>query len=149
MDRARGHLRDENAPNKAIFLGSVCVLQADPLPPLPPHYWRGLMEPHSRHLNRRAGYWDCCCSCFPPGLTLIFSIDCGVFELRSRQLLLCLAAYFAYQITRLSRLILDGALIAPLVWGYWGPVLNGYGLRAFHQYGHVPELDLYFASGRC
>jgi branched-chain amino acid transport system permease protein len=71
------------------------------------------------------------------GLTLIFSMM-GVLNFAHTSFYM-LGAYFAYSIS--SELGFWPALfIAPLVVGILGALVERYGLRAVHKYGHVSEL---------
>ncbi|MBL8486780.1 MAG: branched-chain amino acid ABC transporter permease [Rhodocyclaceae bacterium] len=71
------------------------------------------------------------------GLTLIFSMM-GVLNFAHASFYM-LGAYFAYQI---STYLGFGAalLVAPLVVGALGAVVERYGLRKAHRFGHVAEL---------
>ncbi|MEX2520310.1 MAG: branched-chain amino acid ABC transporter permease [Paracoccaceae bacterium] len=75
------------------------------------------------------------------GLTLIFSMM-GVLNFAHASFYM-LGAYFAYQISR-SIGFWPGLLIAPLVVGVLGALVERYGLRRVHKYGHVPELIFTF-----
>lgn len=75
------------------------------------------------------------------GLTLIFSMM-GVLNFAHASFYM-LGAYFAYQIS-LSMGFWMGLLVAPLVVGVMGALVERYGLRRVHQYGHVPELIFTF-----
>lgn len=71
------------------------------------------------------------------GLTLIFSMM-GVLNFAHASFYM-LGAYFAYTIS--SALGFWPALfVAPLLVGVIGALVERYGLRAVHKYGHVPEL---------
>jgi branched-chain amino acid transport system permease protein len=71
------------------------------------------------------------------GLTLIFSMM-GVLNFAHASFYM-LGAYFAYTIS--SALGFWPALfLAPLLVGMIGALVERYGLRAVHKYGHVPEL---------
>jgi branched-chain amino acid transport system permease protein len=71
------------------------------------------------------------------GLTLIFSMM-GVLNFAHASFYM-LGAYFAYTIS--SALGFWPALfLAPLLVGVIGALVERYGLRAVHKYGHVPEL---------
>jgi branched-chain amino acid transport system permease protein len=71
------------------------------------------------------------------GLTLIFSMM-GVLNFAHASFYM-LGAYFAYAIS--SALGFWPALfVAPLVVGLIGAVVERYGLRSVHKYGHIPEL---------
>jgi branched-chain amino acid transport system permease protein len=79
------------------------------------------------------------------GLTLIFSMM-GVLNFAHASFYM-LGAYFAYQITQwLTGTVGAEAgfwialVIAPLLVGALGAVVERYGLRKVHKYGHVPEL---------
>ncbi|MFD2855910.1 branched-chain amino acid ABC transporter permease [Seohaeicola zhoushanensis] len=75
------------------------------------------------------------------GLTLIFSMM-GVLNFAHASFYM-LGAYFAYQIS-LYVGFWPGLLIAPLIVGVLGALVERYGLRRVHQYGHVPELIFTF-----
>ena len=71
------------------------------------------------------------------GLTLIFSMM-GVLNFAHASFYM-LGAYFAYAIS--AQLGFWPALfIAPLIVGVIGALVERYGLRTVHKYGHVPEL---------
>jgi branched-chain amino acid transport system permease protein len=71
------------------------------------------------------------------GLTLIFSMM-GVLNFAHASFYM-LGAYFAYAIS--ARIGYWPALvIAPLLVGMAGAMLERYGLRLVHRYGHIPEL---------
>lgn len=75
------------------------------------------------------------------GLTLIFSMM-GVLNFAHASFYM-LGAYFAYQISTYLGFWM-GLLIAPLLVGVLGALVERYGLRRVHQYGHVPELIFTF-----
>ena len=75
------------------------------------------------------------------GLTLIFSMM-GVLNFAHASFYM-LGAYFAYQVSLYLGFWM-GLLIAPLVVGLLGAMIERYGLRRVHQYGHVPELIFTF-----
>ena len=75
------------------------------------------------------------------GLTLIFSMM-GVLNFAHASFYM-LGAYFAYQISQGLGFWM-GLLIAPLIVGVMGALVERYGLRRVHQYGHVPELIFTF-----
>jgi branched-chain amino acid transport system permease protein len=75
------------------------------------------------------------------GLTLIFSMM-GVLNFAHASFYM-LGAYFAYSIS-LAIGFWMGLLIAPLIVGVMGALVERYGLRRVHQYGHVPELIFTF-----
>ncbi|MBD0864684.1 MAG: branched-chain amino acid ABC transporter permease [Rhodobacteraceae bacterium] len=75
------------------------------------------------------------------GLTLIFSMM-GVLNFAHASFYM-LGAYFAYQISTYFG-FWSGLLIAPLIVGVGGALVERYGLRRVHQYGHVPELIFTF-----
>ncbi|MDK3018261.1 branched-chain amino acid ABC transporter permease [Pseudodonghicola flavimaris] len=75
------------------------------------------------------------------GLTLIFSMM-GVLNFAHASFYM-LGAYFAYQISMFLGFWM-GLLIAPIVVGVLGALVERYGLRRVHQYGHVPELIFTF-----
>jgi len=71
------------------------------------------------------------------GLTLIFSMM-GVLNFAHASFYM-LGAYFAYAIsTEIG--FWPALFIAPLIVGLFGALVERYGLRAVHKYGHVPEL---------
>ncbi|MFZ6772519.1 branched-chain amino acid ABC transporter permease [Undibacterium sp. SXout7W] len=71
------------------------------------------------------------------GLTLIFSMM-GVLNFAHASFYM-LGAYFAYAIS--SKIGFWPALIfAPLLVGLLGALIERYGLRSVHKYGHIPEL---------
>ncbi|MDB5839096.1 MAG: branched-chain amino acid transporter permease [Herminiimonas sp.] len=71
------------------------------------------------------------------GLTLIFSMM-GVLNFAHTSFYM-LGAYFAYAIsTKIG--FWPALVIAPLVVGVVGAVVERYGLRSVHKYGHIPEL---------
>lgn len=75
------------------------------------------------------------------GLTLIFSMM-GVLNFAHASFYM-LGAYFAYTISTYTGFWM-GLLIAPLLVGVLGALVERYGLRRVHQYGHVPELIFTF-----
>ena len=75
------------------------------------------------------------------GLTLIFSMM-GVLNL-SHAAFYMLGAYFAYQISLVTGFWV-GLIVAPLLVTILGALVERYGLRRVHQYGHVPELIFTF-----
>ena len=75
------------------------------------------------------------------GLTLIFSMM-GVLNFAHASFYM-LGAYFAYQISTYVG-FWPGLIIAPLIVGVVGALVERYGLRRVHQYGHVPELIFTF-----
>jgi branched-chain amino acid transport system permease protein len=75
------------------------------------------------------------------GLTLIFSMM-GVLNFAHASFYM-LGAYFAYQISIYLGFWM-GLLIAPPLVGVMGALVERYGLRRVHQYGHVPELIFTF-----
>src|SRR2546423_3009861 len=71
------------------------------------------------------------------GLTLIFSMM-GILNFAHASFYM-LGAYFAYQIS--SKIGFWPALvIAPVLVGILGAVIERYGIRKAHRYGHVAEL---------
>ncbi|HJV50228.1 MAG TPA: branched-chain amino acid ABC transporter permease, partial [Noviherbaspirillum sp.] len=71
------------------------------------------------------------------GLTLIFSMM-GVLNFAHASFYM-LGAYFAYAIsTKLG--FWPALFLAPLAVGALGAVVERYGLRSVHKYGHIPEL---------
>ncbi|MDQ2091854.1 branched-chain amino acid ABC transporter permease [Marimonas arenosa] len=75
------------------------------------------------------------------GLTLIFSMM-GVLNFAHASFYM-LGAYFAYQISLFSGFWL-GLIVAPIAVGVIGALIERYGLRRVHKYGHVPELIFTF-----
>jgi len=75
------------------------------------------------------------------GLTLIFSMM-GVLNL-AHSAFYMLGAYFAYQISLLTGFWV-GLIVAPIIVTVLGALVERYGLRQVHQYGHVPELIFTF-----
>ena len=75
------------------------------------------------------------------GLTLIFSMM-GVLNFAHASFYM-LGAYFAYQISTYVG-FWPGLLLAPLIVGVAGALVERYGLRRVHKYGHVPELIFTF-----
>ncbi len=71
------------------------------------------------------------------GLTLIFSMM-GVLNFAHASFYM-LGAYFAYQISSFIG-FWAGLIIAPIVAGILGALIERYGLRTVHKYGHVAEL---------
>lgn len=71
------------------------------------------------------------------GLTLIFSMM-GVLNFAHASFYM-LGAYFGYQITTLVS-FWPALIIAPLIVGVLGAIVERYGLRTVHKYGHVAEL---------
>lgn len=71
------------------------------------------------------------------GLTLIFGMM-GVLNFAHASFYM-LGAYFAYQIS-LAAGFWSGLVIAPLMVGAVGAVVERFGLRHMHRYGHVAEL---------
>lgn len=75
------------------------------------------------------------------GLTLIFSMM-GVLNFAHASFYM-LGAYFAYQVSLYLGFWM-GLIIAPPLVGIMGAMIERYGLRRVHQYGHVPELIFTF-----
>lgn len=71
------------------------------------------------------------------GLTLIFSMM-GVLNFAHASFFM-LGAYFAYQISQFVG-FWPALIVAPLLVGVIGALVERYGLRHVHQYGHVAEL---------
>src|SRR6204780_3691701 len=71
------------------------------------------------------------------GLTLIFSMM-GVLNFAHASFYM-LGAYFGFEINRRIG-FWPGLLLGPLLTGICGAVVERYGLRRVHRYGHVPEL---------
>lgn len=71
------------------------------------------------------------------GLTLIFSMM-GVLNFAHASFYM-IGAYFAYQISEWIG-FWPALVVAPLLVGGVGAVVERYGLRRVHKYGHVPEL---------
>ena len=75
------------------------------------------------------------------GLTLIFSMM-GVLNFAHASVYM-LGAYVAYTISTVVG-FWPGLIIAPLVTGVFGALIERYGLRRVHRYGHVAELIFTF-----
>jgi branched-chain amino acid transport system permease protein len=75
------------------------------------------------------------------GLTLIFSMM-GVLNFAHASFYM-LGAYFAHKISTYTG-FWPGLIIAPILVGIIGALVERYGLRRVHQYGHVPELIFTF-----
>ncbi len=75
------------------------------------------------------------------GLTLIFSMM-GVLNFAHASFYM-LGAYFGYQISQYTGFWV-GLIFAPIIVGVLGALIERYGLRRVHQYGHVPELIFTF-----
>src|SRR3982751_2813649 len=75
------------------------------------------------------------------GLTLIFSMM-GVLNFAHASFYM-LGAYFAYAIG-LRTGFFPALILAPVLVGLVGALVERYGLRTVHKYGHVPELLLSF-----
>ncbi len=75
------------------------------------------------------------------GLTLIFSMM-GVLNFAHASFYM-LGAYFAYQISTYVG-FWPALILAPVTVGVAGALIERYGLRRVHQYGHVPELIFTF-----
>ncbi len=71
------------------------------------------------------------------GLTLIFSMM-GVLNFAHASFYM-LGAFFGYQISRFAGFWV-GLVVAPLLVGAIGALVERYGLRHVHRHGHVPEL---------
>jgi branched-chain amino acid transport system permease protein len=71
------------------------------------------------------------------GLTLIFSMM-GVLNFAHASFFM-LGAYFAFQISEFVG-FWPGLVVAPLIVGGLGALVERYGLRSVHKYGHVAEL---------
>jgi branched-chain amino acid transport system permease protein len=71
------------------------------------------------------------------GLTLIFSMM-GVLNFAHASFYM-VGAYFGYQVTRWVG-FWPGVVLAPLLVGVIGMLVERYGLRAVHRHGHVAEL---------
>ena len=71
------------------------------------------------------------------GLTLIFSMM-GVLNFAHASFYM-LGAFFGYQISRFTGFWV-GLVAAPILVGGLGALVERYGLRHVHRYGHVPEL---------
>jgi branched-chain amino acid transport system permease protein len=71
------------------------------------------------------------------GLTLIFSMM-GVLNFAHASLFM-LGAYLAYQISRYTG-FWPALVIAPIVVGLFGAMMERWGLRTVHRFGHVAEL---------
>ncbi len=75
------------------------------------------------------------------GLTLIFSMM-GVLNFAHASFYM-LGAYFAYSISLYTGFWM-GLLVAPPIVGVLGALIERYGLRRVHKFGHVPELIFTF-----
>jgi len=75
------------------------------------------------------------------GLTLIFSMM-GVLNFAHASFYM-LGAYFGYEISSYMG-FWTGLLVAPIAVGVVGALIERYGLRRVHQFGHVPELIFTF-----
>lgn len=75
------------------------------------------------------------------GLTLIFSMM-GVLNFAHASFYM-LGAYFGYEISTYIG-FWPGLIFAPIFVGIAGALVERYGLRRVHQYGHVPELIFTF-----
>ncbi|MDA1100607.1 MAG: branched-chain amino acid ABC transporter permease [Proteobacteria bacterium] len=75
------------------------------------------------------------------GLTLIFSMM-GVLNFAHASFYM-LGAYFGYQISQYVG-FWPGLIIAPVLVGCGGALIERYGLRRVHKFGHVPELIFTF-----
>ena len=71
------------------------------------------------------------------GLTLIFSMM-GVLNFAHASFYM-LGAYFGFQISRYVG-YWPGLILAPLLVGFIGALIERYGLRTVHKFGHVAEL---------
>ena len=71
------------------------------------------------------------------GLTLIFGMM-GVLNFAHASFFM-LGAYFAYQISEFVGFY-PALIIAPLVIAFLGALVEKYGLRRVHKFGHVAEL---------
>jgi branched-chain amino acid transport system permease protein len=71
------------------------------------------------------------------GLTLIFSMM-GVLNFAHASFYM-LGAFFGYQISKFTGFWV-GLVVAPVVVGGIGALIERYGLRNVHRHGHVPEL---------
>ncbi len=71
------------------------------------------------------------------GLTLIFSMM-GVLNFAHASFYM-LGAYFAYTIS-VKLGFWPALFVAPLIVGVLGALVERYGLRSVHKYGHIPEL---------
>ncbi|MCU6433378.1 branched-chain amino acid ABC transporter permease [Undibacterium sp. Jales W-56] len=71
------------------------------------------------------------------GLTLIFSMM-GVLNFAHASFYM-LGAYFAYGIS-IKLGFWPALFLAPLLVGFLGAMVERYGLRSVHKYGHIPEL---------
>lgn len=75
------------------------------------------------------------------GLTVIFSMM-GVLNFAHASFYM-LGAYFAYSIS-MQIGYWPGLILAPIIVGVIGALVERYGLRHVHRYGHVPELIFTF-----
>ena len=71
------------------------------------------------------------------GLTLIFSMM-GVLNFAHASFYM-LGAFFGFEIGQYVG-FWPGLILAPLLAGFIGALIERYGLRNFHRHGHVPEL---------
>ena len=71
------------------------------------------------------------------GLTLIFSMM-GVLNFAHASFYM-LGAYFAYTIS-ITLGFWPALFVTPLLVGFLGAMVERYGLRSVHKYGHIPEL---------
>ena len=71
------------------------------------------------------------------GLTLIFSMM-GILNFAHASFYM-LGAYFAYQVSAVIG-FWPALVVAPLLTGATGALIERYGLRKAHKFGHVPEL---------
>src|SRR3984885_5352332 len=71
------------------------------------------------------------------GLTLIFSMM-GVLNFAHASFYM-LGAYFGFEISRRVG-FWPGLIVAPLIVGVIGALVERYGLRRVHRFGHVSEL---------
>ncbi len=75
------------------------------------------------------------------GLTLIFSMM-GVLNFAHASIYM-LGAYLAYSISSVVG-YWPGLIFAPVIAGIFGALIERYGLRNVHKYGHVAELIFTF-----
>ena len=71
------------------------------------------------------------------GLTLIFGMM-GILNFAHASFFM-IGAYLGYQISLYTTFWI-ALLLAPLIVGYMGTVVEKYGLRNVHKYGHIAEL---------
>ncbi len=75
------------------------------------------------------------------GLTLIFGMM-GILNFAHASFFM-IGAYLGYQISYYTNFWI-ALLLAPVLVGYLGVIVEKYGLRNIHKYGHIAELLVYF-----